>query len=137
MPPSDLFTPSFAPLPTTYSFHDHIKYPADLSGLAAKATTPIVPISPSRTPPRTPSDSGSESVSEEVKSAFVPIRLSSLPTTAATPSSSSPGRPVSTRKPTDGVKCELKAPTTLISKPSPTQTKVTSQTTSKPVWRPY
>ncbi|XP_011301514.1 segmentation protein Runt [Fopius arisanus] len=140
MPPADLFTPSFPPtvLPSTYPFHEHVKYPTEYPGMPTNKT-PALPNSPSRTPPRSPSDSGSESAADEVRSAFVPIRINSLPpvSIAVTPSSSSPGRPVASRKPTEGIKCELKAPTTLISKRSPSPTKLLSPPAAKPVWRPY
>ena len=155
MPPSDLFTPQFAPtvLPS-YQFSDHhVKYPSEYPGLPKSTGTPsmsgpAIPNSPSRTPPRSPSESGSDSSPEEVRSAFVPIRLNTLPPqgSAVTPSSSSPGRTIS-RRPTDGVKSELKAPTTLISqritttvttpKRSPSPTKITSPPVVKAVWRPY
>ncbi|XP_034951778.1 segmentation protein Runt-like [Chelonus insularis] len=142
MPPADLFTPSFAPtvLPSTYPFHDHVKYPPEYPGMPT-IKTPALPNSPSRTPPRSPSDSGSETttvaIEEEVRSAFVPIKLSTLPTTTITPSSSSPGRQLSSKKPTEGVRCELKAPTSYISKRSPSPTKLSTPPPTKPVWRPY
>ncbi|XP_066597393.1 segmentation protein Runt-like [Prorops nasuta] len=153
MPPADLFTPSFAPtvLPSAYPF-DHVKYPTEYTNLPAKTTpvsqapTTTAPNSPSRTPPRSPSEeSGSESAADEVRSAFVPIRINTLPpASVVAPSSSSPERIAASRKPTEGVRNELKAPTALIShrttshsKRSPSPTKISSTPPSKPVWRPY
>lgn len=144
MPPADLFTPSFAPtvLPSTYPFHDHIKYPMEYSGLSTNNKTPVLPNSPlSHTSAHSPSESESESPTEEVRSAFVPIRLNTLPPTSAAitpPSSSSPGRsPALSKKPTEGVRCELKAPTALISKRSQSPTKLSTAPPTRPVWRPY
>ncbi|XP_008550824.1 segmentation protein Runt [Microplitis demolitor] len=163
MPPADLFTPAFAPsmLPSTYPFHEHVKYPTEYPGMPT-TKTPALPTSPSRSPPQSPSDSSSESAAEEVRSAFVPIRLNTLPlsnlnvnvsasktTTPSTPSSPIrtsvppsivsriPGNPSvpASKKATEGIRCELKAPTTLISQGSPTPSKMSS--VSKPVWRPY
>ena len=153
MPHTDLFGPSFPPgmLPSAYPFAEHVgkAYPQTEFGLGGKpahspAATPpgsglLLASSPSRTPPRSPSDSGSESAPEEVRSAFVPIRLGGLPLGA---SSSSPERPA--RRPAEGTRCELKAPTALIShrtslpdKRSPSPTKIQAPPAAKPVWRPY
>lgn len=145
MPPADLFTQNFSQtvLPSTYPFHEHVKYPSEYSGMPTNKT-PALPNSPSRTPPRTPSDSSSESAAEEIRSAFVPIKLNTLSqTTISTPSSSSPptGRQLLTpKKPIEGNKCELKAPTTYISsnKRTPSPTKLSTTSNHKPpVWRPY
>nr|XP_012218279.1 PREDICTED: LOW QUALITY PROTEIN: segmentation protein Runt-like [Linepithema humile] len=140
VPPADLFSPSFSQTLAPYSL-DH-KYPAEYMAYnraTASAIPPMVmPSSPSRSP-HSPSESGSESAIEEVRSAFVPLRLNTLPPSTSS-SSSSPDR--NPRKPVEGVKNELKAPTALISqrlspsKRSPTPTKILSQST-KPVWRPY
>ncbi|XP_047353257.1 segmentation protein Runt-like [Vespa velutina] len=158
IPPTDLFPPSFPPttvLPTTYPF-DHMKYPTEYTTLHGKTMSTIsttttttastIPNSPSRTPPRSPSESESEVTAEEVRSsAFVPIRLNTLPphqSVTTNPSSSSPERITLRAKPTEGVKNELKAPTTLISqrispKRISSPTKISSSTSVKPVWRPY
>nr|XP_050851087.1 segmentation protein Runt-like isoform X2 [Vespula vulgaris] len=158
IPPTDLFPPSFPPttvLPTTYPF-DHMKYPTEYTTLHGKTMSTIsttttttastIPNSPSRTPPRSPSESESEVTAEEVRSsAFVPIRLNTLPShqsVTTNPSSSSPERITLRAKPTEGVKNELKAPTALISqrispKRISSPTKISSSTPAKPVWRPY
>ena len=140
MPHTDLFAPSFTPsMMPSYPFADHVKY--EYAPLPPKTTsTTMIPNSPSRTPPRSPSESGSESAPEEVRSAFVPIRLNTLPRVpSSTPSSSSPERTLP-RKP-EGTRNELKAPTVLISqrtnKRSPSPTKISSPQATKPVWRPY
>ncbi|XP_012289118.1 segmentation protein Runt-like [Orussus abietinus] len=142
MPPADLFTPSFAPTVLTSGCHfgEHVKYPMDYP-MPPKIPTATIPTSPSRSPARSPSESGSESAAEEVRSAFVPIRLNTLPVSTTTvPSSSSPER-TTPRKPTEGTRNELKAPPALISQrpltKSPTSTKLASPPPAKPVWRPY
>ncbi|KAG6794481.1 segmentation protein Runt [Apis mellifera caucasica] len=152
MPSTDLFPPTFPPsvLPS-YPF-DHVKYPAEYattlppkssSSSSAQAT---IPTSPSRTPPKSPSESGSESAPEEVRSAFVPIRLNTLPPTTSVvtaTSASSPERlPTKKGVVVEGSRNELKAPTALISrsmspKRSPSPTKISSPPPAKPVWRPY
>ncbi|CAL7933332.1 unnamed protein product [Xylocopa violacea] len=146
MPSTDLFPPTFPPtvLPS-YPF-DHVKYPAEYATLPPKTstttTTPAtIPNSPSRTPPKSPSESGSESAAEEIRSAFVPIRLNTLPPASSviTASSSSPER-TSQKKSAEAARNELKAPTALISrspKRSPSPTKISSPPPAKPVWRPY
>ncbi|XP_078034833.1 uncharacterized protein LOC144468904 [Augochlora pura] len=148
MSSSDLYLPYFSPtvLPA-YPF-DHSKYTTEYVSMLSKTTTtaisqPPIPNSPSRTPPRSPSDSGSESAAEEVRSAFVPIRLNTLPAppSAITTSATFPETAAS-KKPTDGIRNELKAPRTLISqklspKRSPSPTKIASPPPVKPVWRPY
>lgn len=161
MPPGDLFTPQFSPtvLPSAYSFGDHharFAAASEYAGVGKSTDTssnggPAIPNSPSRTPPRSPSESGSDSTPEEIRSAFVPIKLNTLPPSGATviPSSSSPERTLP-RKPSSGTKCELKAPTSLISQrhtneitstpkrsPTTTTTKISSTPAAKPVWRPY
>ncbi|KAG7209801.1 hypothetical protein KM043_011417 [Ampulex compressa] len=144
MLPTDLFTPSFPPtvLPSTYPF-EHIKYPTEYKSLPPKSattTTATIPNSPSRTPPRSPSESGSESAAEEVRSAFVPIRLNTLPPTPSVAPSSSTLERIA-RKPTEETRNELKAPTTLISQrlssKSPSPTKLSTPPPAKRVWRPY
>lgn len=127
MPTPDMFPPAFAPgmLPSGYPFPEPIKYPEYT--LLPKTNAPS-------TPPRSPSDSGSES--EEVRSAFVPIRLNTLNQSPVVPASV----PVVPKKPTEGVRNELKAPKTLISQrstKSPSPTKISSPAPTKPVWRPY
>ncbi|XP_017759849.1 PREDICTED: segmentation protein Runt [Eufriesea mexicana] len=149
MSSTELFPPTFPPtvLPS-YPF-DHVKYPAEFATLPPKTssstTTPAtIPNSPSRTPPKSPSESGSESAAEEIRSAFVPIRLNTLPPTSSviTASSSSPERLAGPKKVAEGARNELKAPTALISrslspKRSPSPTKISSPPPAKPVWRPY
>ncbi|PBC27793.1 Segmentation protein Runt [Apis cerana cerana] len=146
MPSTDLFPPTFPPsvLPS-YPF-DHVKYPAEYattlppkssSSSSAQAT---IPTSPSRTPPKSPSESGSESAAEEVRSAFVPIRLNTLPPTTSVVTASSASSPerLPTRKGVvEGSRNELKAPTALISrslspKRSPSPTKISSPPPAKP-----
>ncbi|XP_043482065.1 segmentation protein Runt-like [Leptopilina heterotoma] len=141
MPHTDIFAPSFtSTVMPTYPFVDPVKY--EYPQMPPKTTTLMLPNSPSRTPPRSPSDSGSESAAEEVRSAFVPIRLNTLPpVTPLTPSSSSPERTLP-KKP-EGTRNDLKAPIALIShrlnKRSSSPTKITSSSPQapKPVWRPY
>ncbi|XP_076680295.1 uncharacterized protein LOC143375251 [Andrena cerasifolii] len=147
MSSADLFPPTFPPtvLPP-YSF-EPVKFPTEYTTLPAKTTTATttpaaIPNSPSKTPPRSPSECGSESAAEEVRSAFVPIRLNTLPPASSviTASSSSPEK--TDVKPTLGARNELKAPTALIAqklsiKRSPSPTKISSPPTAKPVWRPY
>ncbi|XP_012253143.1 segmentation protein Runt [Athalia rosae] len=128
MPTADMFPPAFAPtmLPTAYPFPEPIKYP-EYNLLPKTAAAPT-------TPPRSPSESGSES--EEVRSAFVPIRLNTLNQSPAIPSTT----PTVPKKPTEGVRNELKAPKALISQrspKSPSPTKISSPAPAKPVWRPY
>ena len=157
--PPELFNTSIAPMLQSYpvvdyittSYHDYMIPTAN-----AHPMSPILlPVSPEhrmspktspktsprtspKTSPRTspsPSESGSgESVTEEVRSAFVPLRHNTLPPTTSS-SSSSPDR--NPKKPIEGTRNELKAPTTLISETyrSPTPTKI-SQSPAK-VWRPY
>ncbi|CAD1477868.1 unnamed protein product, partial [Heterotrigona itama] len=149
IPSPDLFPPAFPPpvLPA-YPF-DHAKYPTEYATLPPKTsssstTTPATnPNSPSRTPPKSPSESGSESAPEEIRSAFVPIRLNTLPpmSSAITASSSSPER-ILPKKTIESTRNELKAPTALISRPlTPKRTTPSPGTkissTTKPVWRPY
>ena len=149
IPSPDLFPPAFPPpvLPA-YPF-DHAKYPTEYATLPPKTsssstTTPATnPNSPSRTPPKSPSESGSESAPEEIRSAFVPIRLNTLPpmSSAITASSSSPER-ILPKKAIESTRNELKAPTALISRPlTPKRTTPSPGTkissTTKPVWRPY
>ncbi|XP_068983225.1 segmentation protein Runt-like isoform X2 [Bombus flavifrons] len=148
MPATDLFPPTFPPtvLPS-YPF-DHVKYPTEYATLPPKTTSSTtvsatIPNSPSRTPPKSPSESGSESAAEEIRSAFVPIRLNTLPpATSVVTASSSPSERVPLKKAIEGTKNELKAPTALISrslspKRSPSPTKISSPAVTKPVWRPY
>ncbi|XP_003488893.1 segmentation protein Runt [Bombus impatiens] len=148
MPTTDLFPPTFPPtvLPS-YPF-DHVKYPTEYATLPPKTTSSTavsatIPNSPSRTPPKSPSESGSESAAEEIRSAFVPIRLNTLPpATSVVTASSSPSERVPSKKTIEGTKNELKAPTALISrslspKRSPSPTKISSPAVTKPVWRPY
>ncbi|XP_046619315.1 segmentation protein Runt-like [Neodiprion virginianus] len=128
LPTPNMFFPTFTPsVPTSaYPFPEPMKYPE-------YATLPK--IKASSTPPRSPSDSGSEA--EEVRSAFVPIRLSTLNQSPPVVPATTPAVP---KKPTEGVRNELKAPKTLISQrspKSPSQTKITSPAPAKPVWRPY
>lgn len=138
MPHTDLFAPSFtSAVVPSYPFVDPMKY--EYPPLPPK-TTLMLPNSPSRTPPRSPSDSGSESAAEEVRSAFVPIRLNTLPPVSSiTPSSSSPERTLP-KKP-EGTRNELKAPVTFINqritKRSSSPTKISSPQAPKAVWRPY
>ncbi|CAK9801419.1 Segmentation protein Runt [Anthophora plagiata] len=146
MPTTDLFPPTFPPtiLPS-YPF-DPVKYseyaPLPPKTTSSTTTPATIPNSPSRTPPKSPSESGSESAAEEVRSAFVPIRLNTLPPASSviTASSSSPERPA--KKHPEGGRNELKAPTALISrslspKRSPSPTKLSTPPPAKPVWRPY
>nr|XP_033335776.1 segmentation protein Runt-like [Megalopta genalis] len=149
MSSTDLFPPTFPPtvLPS-YPF-DHVKYPTEYATLPPKTTTTTssqhpISSSPSRTPPRSPSESGSESAAEEIRSAFVPIRLNTLPPAPSviTAAKSSPETATVSKKPTLGVRNELKAPRSLIGlklspKRSPTPTKIASPPPAKPVWRPY
>ena len=148
-------TPSTTPTATPTNQTDFTSSSLSHKTSSVHSATPPTPSttlltlanSPSRTPPRSPSDSGSESAPEEIRSAFVPIRLttnnnnSNISNNNITPSSSSPER--ISRRPTEGVRNELKAPTTLISqrmehrKRSPSPTKIQASPASKPVWRPY
>ncbi|XP_029039263.1 uncharacterized protein LOC117609424 [Osmia lignaria lignaria] len=141
MPPTDLFPPTFPPtvLPS-YPF-EPVKYPTEYATLPAKTSTTsstpaTIPNSPSRTPPKSPSEFGSESNGDEVRSAFVPIRLNTLPPTTSviTASSSSPERIVP-KKPTEGTRNKLKMPVSPNRSPSPT--KISSPLPTKAVWRPY
>ncbi|KAI4490507.1 hypothetical protein M0804_003451 [Polistes exclamans] len=169
LPPAELFPPPFSPttvLPPVYSIDHPSKYAMEYAPLPGKTlstisttttttTSSTIPGSPVRTPPpRSPSESGSEVTTEEVRSsAFVPIRQNTLPPhlpAVTTPSSSSPER-ILPKKPTEGTRNELKAPTAYISNkstpkrtptptttPSTTTTKLSSTTTTKAVvWRPY
>lgn len=149
MSTADLFPPTFPPMVLPAYPFDHVKYPTEYASLPPKTTTTTtiaqsaIPNSPSRTPPRSPSESGSESAAEEIRSAFVPIRLNTLPpttsvisATASSPETTVPKRPI------EGVRNELKAPKTLISQKhspqrSPSPTKIASSPPAKPVWRPY
>ncbi|XP_017875424.1 segmentation protein Runt-like [Ceratina calcarata] len=147
MPTPDLFPPPpFPPAAVLPTYAFDVKYTAEYAALAPKTSTATtthvtIPTSPSRTPPKSPSESGSESAAEEIRSAFVPIRLNTLPPTPTssiiTASSSSPERIM--KKPEIG-RNELKAPMALISrspKRSPPPTKVSPPPPTKPVWRPY
>ncbi|XP_015598737.1 segmentation protein Runt [Cephus cinctus] len=154
MPPTDLFPPTFAPtvLPTGYPFTEHLKYSADYPlppktaasvPLSPPKSSPRSPVrTPPRSPARSPSESGSDSAAEEVRSAFVPIRLNTLPppATSATSIAQSSSSPIS-KRPTEGTKNVLKAPTALISQrtstKSPSPTNISTPPTTKPVWRPY
>ncbi|XP_015191857.1 PREDICTED: segmentation protein Runt-like [Polistes dominula] len=169
LPPTDIFQQPFSPtsvLPAVYSIDHPSKYAMEYIPLTGKTlstistttttTAPLtIPGSPARTtPPRSPSESGSEVTTEEVRSsAFVPIRQNTLPhhlPPVTKPSSSSPER-IIPKKPTEGTRNELKAPTAYISNksaskrttpntttPSTTTTKLSSTTTTKAVvWRPY
>nr|XP_012139883.1 PREDICTED: uncharacterized protein LOC105662403 [Megachile rotundata] len=100
------------------------------------STPATIPNSPSRTPPKSPSEFGSESNSDEIRSAFVPIRLNTLPPTTSviTASSSSPERIVP-KKPVEGTRNKLKMPVSPNRTPSPT--KISSPLPAKAVWRPY
>ncbi|KAG8035628.1 hypothetical protein G9C98_001056 [Cotesia typhae] len=136
MPPADLFPPAFTPgmLPSTYPFHEHVKFPTEYPGMPT-TKTPALPTSPSRSPPRSPSETSSES--EEVRSAFVPIRLNTLSNVSVNGTSNvvavtsdvckrtPPAAPSSPPVKKESGRCELKAPTKL------------SSVASKPVWRPY
>ncbi|KMQ95969.1 segmentation protein runt [Lasius niger] len=94
--------------------------------------------SPSRSSPPSGNTSSNDSPTDEVRSAFVPLRVNTLPPSTSASSSSSP-LDKSAKKLTEGVRNELKAPTALISQrlsqsersPSPTKP------STKPVWRPY
>ncbi|XP_012533123.1 segmentation protein Runt [Monomorium pharaonis] len=147
VPSSDLFNRAFSPI-LTYPLEYIGSYPDYTASNFATANvpttnaamTPVLTIapSPSRTPP-SPSESGSESAAEEVRSAFVPLRHNTLPASTSS-SSSSPDR--NARRPTEGTRNELKAPTELISQRlSPTQRRSPSPTKLSPptakVWRPY
>ncbi|XP_011876661.1 PREDICTED: segmentation protein Runt-like [Vollenhovia emeryi] len=141
--PPDLFNPAFSPI-LTYPLeyvNNYSDYAALATSNASTANTmasvlPVAP-SPSRTPP-SPSESGSESATEEVRSAFVPLRHNTLPPSTSS-SSSSPDR--NPKRPTEGTRNELKAPTALISqKLSPSQRSPSPTKLSPPsakVWRPY
>ncbi|KAH0547309.1 segmentation protein Runt-like [Cotesia glomerata] len=136
MPPADLFPPAFTPsmLPSTYPFHEHVKFPTEYPGMPT-TKTPALPTSPSRSPPRSPSETSSES--EEVRSAFVPIRLNTLSNVSVNGTNNviavtsdgckrtPPATPSSPPVKKESGRCELKAPTKL------------SSVASKPVWRPY
>ncbi|KAG5347123.1 RUNT protein, partial [Acromyrmex charruanus] len=159
--PPELFNTSIAPMLQTYPVVDYINttyHDYMIPTANAHPMSPLLlPVSPEhrtspkmspktsprtspKTSPRTspsPSESGSgESVTEEVRSAFVPLRHNTLPPTTSS-SSSSPDR--NPKKPTEGTRNELKAPTTLLSETyshrSPPPTKI-SQSSAK-VWRPY
>ncbi|XP_070168552.1 segmentation protein Runt [Polyergus mexicanus] len=144
-PPADLFNPGFPPVFPPYTF-DAIKY-SEYAALTAgttimtttasttAATAGILSSSPSRSPP-SGNTSSNDSPTDEIRSAFVPLRINTLP--PSTSSTSPPDK--SERKPTEGVRNALKAPTALISQrlsqserrsPSPTKP------STKPVWRPY
>ncbi|XP_029168927.1 segmentation protein Runt-like isoform X2 [Nylanderia fulva] len=143
IPPPDLFNPGFPPVFSPYTF-DHIKYSeyaltsgATMTTASTPATAGLLRTSPSRSP-SSGNTSSNDSPVEEVRSAFVPLRINPLPPSTSA-SSSSPPQDKNTKKPIEGVRNELKAPTTLISQrlsqsersPSPTKP------STKPVWRPY
>ncbi|KYQ55721.1 Segmentation protein Runt [Trachymyrmex zeteki] len=167
--PPEIFNTTITPMLQSYPVVDYITtsyHDTYMTLPTANPTHPmspiVLPVSPHRTSPRTspktsprtsprtspktsprtspsPSESGSgESATEEVRSAFVPLRHNTLPPTTSS-SSSSPDR--NPKKPTEGTRNELKAPTTLISETySPSHrssppTKI-SQSSAK-VWRPY
>ncbi|XP_072760980.1 runt-related transcription factor 1 [Anoplolepis gracilipes] len=147
-PPADLFNPVFPPVFSSYTF-DHTKY-TEYAALTACTTTMTTAsttaatagiLSSSPTPSRSTPPSGNTSCNgsptDEIRSAFVPLRINNLP--PSTSSSTTSPSDKSARKPTEGVKNPLKAPTALISQrlsqsersPSPTKP------STKPVWRPY
>lgn len=148
-PPVELFNSNFSPiLPYMLDRYYECAGVTTTNTTAAvmtpvTAVAPLSAISPSRTP-NSHSDSSSnhsESAVDEIRSAFVPLRLHNLPPSTVPSSASSPPEK---RKPTEGVRNELKAPTALIcnrqsptAKRSPTPTKIPSTQTTKPVWRPY
>lgn len=148
IPPSDFFpniTPSFIP---SYQF-ESVKYPSEYERLpatittntASTVTTTVSSSSPYTSPPRSSSASSNESTGEEVRSAFVPIGLNTLPPTTSSVTSSTSTLPEkSNKKPTEGVKNELKAPSSRTCKRLASE-KTLSETSlpvpPKPVWRPY
>lgn len=142
-PPADLFNPSFPPVFSPYTF-DPIKYSeyaaltagtTTMTTVSTTATTAGILCSPSRSSPGG-NTSSNDSPTEEARSAFVPLRINTLP--PSTSSTSPPDK--SARRSTEGVRNSLKAPSALISQrlsqserrsPSPTKS------STKTVWRPY